>query len=162
MPRLTCVTRLWTVDHMRCSPPVRPAALKHGIGTRGGLRSHAAPFRPRERSPRRPPYSTARWPVEQHGGRLDRMGWADSTACRPIRPDAVGRPDRSGSADPADRVPTGPAGVCRSGRCRSLPPEATADSAGQGPAPHGRLRPRATTSGTGPRRAQIRGQLDRE
>ena len=125
---------------MRCSPLVRPAPLKHPWW----LRDHPAPFRPWERSPRRPPYSTARWPIQQPGGRFDRMAWADSTARRPIRPYAVrrlGRP-RAGPAGrglpicPLPVAATGgncrlgrvrdrserPVAACGDGRCDSPPP----------------------------------------
>ena len=141
MPRLTYVTRLWTVDHMRCSPPVRPAALKHGIGTRGGLRSHAAPFRPRERSPRRPPYSTARCrlssleadstacagPIRPRAGRFDRTRSADRAGRGlPTRPTAC-RPDRPGSADPAA------AGRCHRRQLPTRPGKGPLHTAGCGP-----------------------------
>ena len=125
-----------TIDHMRCSPPMRPAALYHGIGTRGGYVAMPRPFglgnAARVHRPTAPPAS-----------RLSSLE-ADSTAwAGPVRPRA-GRLDRTRSTDSADRVPAGPDAVCRFGRPGS------ADSAGAGRC-HRRQLP--TRPGQGPLQA---------
>ena len=125
MPRLTYVTRLWTVDHMRCSPPVRPAALKHGIGTRGGGTQPRRALSAAETQPASTALQHRPLPIEQPGGRFDRVQ-ADSTGrgrptgpvgvCRPGRP----RADRTGRGlpiRPLQVAATG--GNCRLGRARA-------------------------------------------
>ena len=127
-----CVTRLWTIDHMRCSPPMRPAALYHGIGTRGGYAATPRPFglgnAARVHRPTAPPASrlssleadSTAWagPVRPRAGRCDRTRPTDSAD--------PGRPDRTRSAGPVCRgLPIRPVqvaatgGNCRLGRARA-------------------------------------------